>query len=308
MTISTTPARDRRTWPLRRALCLLTAAACAPYITLKLIWLAGGDLGVSGDAATEMHSATFVAANAITMGMEIVAVVIVFAFTYPWGRRIPAWLVLAPMWVGTGLLAPIALGVPLGLAAQAVAGGSPIPENDDSGDMSGWVFAVVYGGFVLQAITLLAAFVLYARARWPEAFRRPVIRAGGTRAPQVLFVNGASVVAVACGVTQVLWAFTGGEFGGDTAYETVAQRTFAAVGGLLALAGAAGALALVHGRGSRPVLALTAAWTGAGHLLAGGLFAGAAGAAGAVNMYGALAGLLLGVAALLTLVDSRRAG
>ena len=74
----------------------------------------------------------------------------------------PAVLLLIPVWVGTGLLAPIALGVPLGLAAQAIAGGSPVPAHNG---LHGWVYAVVYGGFAVQAVCLLTAFALYARDR-----------------------------------------------------------------------------------------------------------------------------------------------
>ncbi|MFG1999310.1 hypothetical protein ACGFNU_09220 [Spirillospora sp. NPDC048911] len=296
----------RRSWTVRRALCFATVAACLPYIALKLVWLAGGDLGVSGDAATEMHGTAFEVANAITMGAELVAVLIVFAFTYPWGRRIPAWLVLVPMWVGTGLLAPIALGLPLGMVVQAIAGGSPVPDNEDSGDMANWVFAVVYSGFTIQAITLVGAFVLYARSRWPHLFRMAAkeLRPGATRSIQVLFVNGSALVAAAVGVTQLGWAFGGGDLGGDPRFVTAAQRTFVGIGGPLAFAGALGALALVHRRGRLPG-ALAAAWVGAGYLFAWGLFSGGTGESSAmIHIFGAIAGLLLAIASILTLAEN----
>ncbi|MFD0853265.1 hypothetical protein ACFQ07_13575, partial [Actinomadura adrarensis] len=121
------PSITRPLWRVRLAFCYLTLAACLPYLTLKALWLSGADIGLDAEAADQMHSAKFMVANAVTMGMELTAVLVAFTFTYPFGRRLPAWLVLFPMWVGTGLLAPIALGAPLGMLVQAVAGGSPLP-------------------------------------------------------------------------------------------------------------------------------------------------------------------------------------
>lgn len=57
-----------------------------------------------------------------------------------WGQRIPALLIAGPIWLGVGLLAPIALGVPVGLAAQALAGGSPAPADNG---LQGWAYACV---------------------------------------------------------------------------------------------------------------------------------------------------------------------
>lgn len=70
------------------------------------------------------------------------------------------------MWVATGLLAPIVLGLPAGLLVQSLSGGSPIPQGQE---LSWWVFALVYGGFALLGASLAALFVRYARERWPDA-------------------------------------------------------------------------------------------------------------------------------------------
>ncbi|GHF21329.1 hypothetical protein GCM10017786_64110 [Amycolatopsis deserti] len=37
-------------------------------------------------------------------------------------------LVLGPIWIATGLPAPIALGLPVGLVVRVVLGGSPSPD------------------------------------------------------------------------------------------------------------------------------------------------------------------------------------
>ncbi|MBO2455365.1 hypothetical protein J4573_50375 [Actinomadura barringtoniae] len=297
----------QRLWRLRLFVCYATAAACVPYLFLKVVWVAGGDLGVKG--TMDMHSGDVVAANVITLGMDAVAVVIALAFAYPWGMRVPAWLMLVPIWVGTGLLAPFVLGLPLGLAVQAVVGGAPAPDDHGNG-LHAWVFVVVYGGFILQGVTLLAGFVLHARVRWADLFamRTRELGQGPTRALQVLAVNGAAVVAAVFGVVHLVWAFGGTAAGGDPGFQTATQRTFVGVSGVLAFLGAAGALALVHRRGPERLLpVLVATWLGAGAIFAGGLLgSGASGFASAVATYGTIAGLLLGIAGLLALIEGRR--
>ncbi|MFX4778103.1 hypothetical protein ABTB39_19705, partial [Acinetobacter baumannii] len=84
---------------------LLAIAGTLPYIALKVAWRSGSRIGLEDpDFGT---STTMQVANALTMGMDVVAVAMALAFVTAWGRRLPPWLVLGPMWVGTGLLAPI---------------------------------------------------------------------------------------------------------------------------------------------------------------------------------------------------------
>ncbi|MFC0435689.1 hypothetical protein [Kutzneria buriramensis] len=110
----------------------------------------------------------------------------------------------------------ITVGVPIGLVAQALAGGSPAPA--DSG-LQGWVCACVDGGFVAQGLALLVAFVGYARERW-----RFVV--GDARPPGI-----ASAVAIVYGVAMVLWSIGGEARGGPGGFETVTQRRFLAATG-----------------------------------------------------------------------------
>ncbi|WP_433326785.1 hypothetical protein [Spirillospora sp. CA-294931] len=279
--------------------CYGTVVACLPYLVLKVIWIGGGNLGVGAEGQDEMHSDKYVVANVVTAGMELVAVLVAMAFTYEWGRRIPAWIVLVPVWVGTGLLAPFVVGLPSGLLVQAVVGGSAVPDND--GAMGTWVFAVIYGGFIIQGVTLLAAFVLYARVRWAPLFetRTYELPSGTTREVQVLLARGAAVGAVLYAVLRVGWALRSGEF------ETAAQKTFVVVGAPLALLGAAATLALVERRGNGSLLpVLGCAWIGAGSLFACGFTGmGYGGAGGTMSGVGLVAGLLLGVACLLSLAE-----
>lgn len=82
-------------------------------------------------------------------------------------RHLPVLVHATPIWVAAGLLAPVALGLPLGVAARAVVGGTPAPAGNG---LQGWVYAVVYGGFLTRALGLPVAFLGHARAWWPRLF------------------------------------------------------------------------------------------------------------------------------------------
>ncbi|WP_067486015.1 hypothetical protein [Actinomadura hibisca] len=258
---------------LRLAVCALTILACVPYLTLKLSWLAGGSIGWR-DGSAPQDTALY-AANAVTMAMDAVAVAIVLAFTFAWGRRLPAWLVVIPMWVGTGLLAPIVLGLPLGAALQGLTSSAPIVPDTQDEMLRGWVFVMVYGGFSVQGIGLVTTFVLYARARWPHVFalRAADLAQGATRPVQQVLAYAAAVPTVGYAAMELVWAAGSGLGQPDDPARglTIAQQTVAAVSGLVALAAVAGLLALVHRRG-RAVPALVAVWTGAGAAFAWGLY------------------------------------
>ena len=242
--------------PRRRlAACAVTVLACLPYLTLKVAWLAGSSVGVASTAAASgMHDGRYVVGNLITLGMDLVAIALVLALTFRWGRQLPGWLLVLPVWVAAGLLVPIAVGLPFGLMLQAVVGGAPAPGGNG---LAGWVYAVVYGGFVLQAAGILAAFWWYARERWPDrtAGRPPV--AG----PRVLV---AAAVTAGFGMLHVAWALVGPAAGAPGGFETATQRTYLAATGLVLLVGAAAtATAGRVGEGRLAALLPVAAWVGA---------------------------------------------
>ncbi|MFC5180997.1 hypothetical protein [Actinomadura harenae] len=255
--------------PLRLAIAYLTCAACAPYIVLKLIWLFGGNLGVN--EAGWMHTTKVEVANAITLTLDATAILIVLAFTFGWGLRLPSWLVVVPIWVGTGLLSPLALGVPVGAMVQFVSGeGSPTSTASASA-LDPWVFAVVYGGFVTQAIGLTIAFVFYARARWPEVFALTArdVPAGPADVMRRFLVWAAAVPLTFAAIVDLFWAFGGGGRAEDL---STAQQVFQFVNGAILLAGAAGAVALVQRRRGRLLVPLVATWVGGGAGFSYGLF------------------------------------
>ncbi len=198
------------------------------------------------------------------------------ALTRPKGRTLPALSVLFPMWAGVGLLAPIAVGLPLGLIGQAVVGGSPAPSENELED---WVYALVYGGFVAQAVGLVTAFLLYSRSRWATLFRLRMHalpqRPRRSRRTRTL-TDGAAAVAFAYAGTHIAWAAAGDGLAAPPGFDTVAQRVFLASIGVLIAAGAGATLALVHGSRLRPpwdrtILLVAIAWVGTAVAFGSGL-------------------------------------
>jgi len=254
---------------LRLAVCYATIAACVPYLTLKVLWLFGSTAGATdAAAAAELLDPRHIVGDVVTAGMELVAIALVLALTYRWGRRLPAVLVLAPIWTATGLLAPIAVGLPLGLVAQAFLGGSPAPTGTG---LHGWVYALVYGGFIAQAVGLLAAFIGYARTRWPEVFRLRAARRRVVAPRQRAVAAVAAVIATGYAAMLVVWSISGPGAGGPAGFDTVSQRTFLLAQGLVVAVGVTAALSLVRRRDEgRALPRLALAWIGTGVLVTSG--------------------------------------
>lgn len=236
-----------------RAIGYLAAAGTAPYLALKVAWLSGSGVGFVDPALASDPSLQV--ANVITAGMDLLVVALALALTHRWGDRLPAWLVLIPMWVGTGLLLPITVS----LLPAAAAGGL---ATDGTSPFQPWLQPVVYGSFAWQGVLLAVAFVLHARSRWPDA-----LRGGGARGGGVARV----LVAGAAGLAAVVVALRGAAaLGADGPAGTLVEGTHA----VLALAGAVGVLAVVHGwRVPGPTwLPVVLGWTGSAALFAWGTF------------------------------------
>lgn len=222
----------------RLIVCYAAILGTLPYLTLKASWVTGGTLGLRDPSFVDSDLMRF--ANLLTGGLDVVAVVLALAFTYSWGRRIPAPLVLFPIWIGTGLLAPIVLNLPVIVTelARPPAGDMPL-EN--------WVWAVVYGGFAWQGVLLLTAFVLYARDRWWYLVT-------GSVRPGTLGVLGLLGCAAALGTAgaHVGWALGPGG---------LSARVMDGVFALLSVLAVAALVTVSRGR-FWPRLVLV--WTGAG--------------------------------------------
>lgn len=246
---------------------IVAIAAMLPYLTLKIVWMAGGTVGVSDPAM--MNDASMMTLNAATFGMDVVGLILALAFTMRWGMRLPVWLVLLPIWVGTGLLGPIVASVPLSVIVE---GGAAFPVG---GPIAQWVYVAVYASFIGQGIGLTAAFALYARDRWPHLFTTPIAYGSAFAGLHAVIGWGVLLFAVPIGAINLYWAF-GGEAGLARQIVDAYSASGAiqqAVTGLLALAAGVGLFVLGRGRSGRafwPPMVVT--WLGAGSMFAWGLY------------------------------------
>ncbi|MEW2636395.1 hypothetical protein AB0903_33345 [Streptomyces sp. NPDC048389] len=171
--MTTSTAETGPQLPARSALRAVAIMACAPYLALKITWIAGSRVGIPDGSPLLDHRVLMAVANSVTVLMDAAVVVLALLLTRPWGQRVPAWLLGVPMWAATGLLAPIMTGFPLQLIGVAF-GGTRMQDAADEPFLDGWVFNVVYGGFILQGLALGTLFVLYARDRWGHLLRGKV--------------------------------------------------------------------------------------------------------------------------------------
>lgn len=174
------------TSPTRWTISVLAIAGTLPYLLLKVAWLSGSRIGLNDPDFGD--SAVMYAANAITLVLDLAAIVLALALVTEWGQRIPAPWVLFPAWVGTGLLAPIVLLVPV---QMAMAAGSEATAPQEQA-IAGWVFTMVYSGFIWLGFFLLLGFVLHARERWGADWGRPVTR----RAPKAVGIAVLGLLAL----------------------------------------------------------------------------------------------------------------
>ncbi|MFJ8042457.1 hypothetical protein ACIRBX_18395 [Kitasatospora sp. NPDC096147] len=193
---------------LRRGICALTVAATVPYLTLKSLWLCGSTVGFAPGAEIADSGALW-AGNLVTFVMDAVAVLLALALIRPWGRRIPSGLLLFPAWVGSGMLGALLLELPLVFGTELLFGTEP--SIDAQSWLRPWVFAVVYGGFAVQGLTLLAGFGLHARERWAGllADRIGDLPRTATLGLQRVLAVTAAGLAVPLAATRLYWALGG---------------------------------------------------------------------------------------------------
>lgn len=250
------------------------AVACAlPYLALKVAWLSGSSLGVADPRV--IHDTSMIVLNTVTTGMDLVGIGLALAFTHAWGLRVPAWLLLPPMWVATGLLVRFILAVPL-TAIVALPVRSSVRVS--GGPVEPWVYALVYPGFAGLGLGLVAAFALYAWRRWGDTLRFTT-RAwlpGSTHYVQAPLAAFAALMAIASATLHLAWAF-GATIG--LSAEAVARRALASsilhgIDAALTFGAAAGVVTIVHRVGGDrlflPPLAM--AWMGSGFLFAWSLW------------------------------------
>ncbi|MFE7676028.1 histidine kinase [Streptomyces albidoflavus] len=244
----------------------VAALACLPYLALKSAWVAGSSLGIPPDSPLLDHTLALRLANAGTVVMDGAVIVLVLLLVRPWGLRAPGWLLLVPVWIATGLLLPIVLGYPAQLVAGALGAGGSGSTSDAEPFLDSWVFAVVYGGFIVQAVALTTLFVRYAGRRWAGVARGRLgeLRPEGSRATSRWLAAGALALTPFPLALQLAWA--AGSGAGLDGPGSVDSRIVAATHACALLLALAGTLGLTWRRPRRVPLAvpLTAAWLGSG--------------------------------------------
>jgi hypothetical protein len=180
---------------------------------------------------------------------------------------------LFPMWVGTGFLAPIAVAWPIVVLAVMLGLGSDQQASSAPALLEPWVPKMVYTLFVGQLLTLMTAFILYARARWGALLRAQIGEDQPPRPAITLLGAVASVVAAAAGSLHLLWA-AGAPLGVPPLQLQSRDVNFYllhAAFGMAALGAAVGVVLLVNRRGRWPLwVPLSLAWTGSGAMFSWG--------------------------------------
>jgi hypothetical protein len=213
------------------------------------------------------------AINALTFGMDAVAILLALAFTHSWGLRVSPWPLLFPMWVATGFLAPFVITVPALVLSRALRAESAARAASEPSLLEPWVRGVVTLSFVGQGLALAAAFLLYVHARWRSRLRG---RTGdGRPLPPgiVVLANAAALLAAATAVPHLLWT-AGATFGlPDRVVQSRSSGFYQihSIFVLAAVAACAGIVTLVNRRGRWPLwLSVGLTWTGAGILFSWG--------------------------------------
>ncbi len=253
----------------RRVLRAVAVLSCLPYLGLKAAWIAGSHVGIPEGSGLLDDRVGMAVVNGVSVLLDSAVIVLALVLTRPWGLRVPAWLLAFPVWVATGLLAPIMAGFPAQLVVRAFGGGGAESAGRDA-FLDEWVFTVVYAGFILQGLALGALFALYARDRWGHLWRGRV-----WELPVGLVGPAHRALAVAAGVLallplalHVLWACggTAGLSEGRAADRGGDFHVLEAVFVVFLLAAVAGGFLLAFRRGRvLPVaVPLGLAWAGSG--------------------------------------------
>lgn len=268
MTEMKTRSQGPRVRRLGTAAAWVAAVSCLPYLIIKLLWTFDISLGITDQSV--LDSPGWMAGNALMALIQLAALALIVTLTRPWAHRVPAWLLLFPAWVGTGLLFQVVVGVLIGVFAS---GGSSL----STGAFQPWVFAVVYASFAVEGAALAVAFACYVQGRWGQLLSERTAevlargRLGARSWPEAHIAGMAEAVAamaVAVAVVFGYWA-AGGSLGlSDAAPQ--AGWVLQASGAAWAVIAAVGLLGLAGrwGHQTRFWLPVALTWIGSGALAA----------------------------------------
>ncbi|XXM72419.1 hypothetical protein ACQ0QQ_00515 [Lysinibacillus sphaericus] len=245
------------------------ALAVMPYLIIKIVWTLGLFIptGHMGDPSWRL-------VNAATAVVAAIGIFLAIALCRPWGERLPAWSVVLPVWIGTGLLVPMLFLAP-------ILGPAAMNQDQASGSAAIWSYeqVLIMLSLVGAGICLPIALAGYVKTRWPEALGGPLHTGKAPENTHYLQITLGRMTAAGCvilGVLKLFWAW-GGTLGlvpsmiGD---RNLWWHLLTLSTGVWALAGAWGILVLTSRKGSRRFLPpMAAAWISSGMLFSYNIFA-----------------------------------
>lgn len=206
MTFSRTTMKELDARRMRRDAGLLSAGSMGLYLMIKLLWITSAlllDARPDGWGGGE-----WIGLNLATVLMAAVGVAAGLAIAQPWGQRLPAPLVVTPIWLGVGfLVSMLPYSAVMGVVGAFSRGSAD--TSAPSSDMPTWEGALLSFGFIGMALGLLVGVPLYVRERWPGAWSVSVLDFGRPERAMALVVGG---VLAALGAARMMWV-VGSEWG-----------------------------------------------------------------------------------------------
>ncbi|MFF3016700.1 hypothetical protein [Streptomyces sp. NPDC057939] len=245
------------------------ALALAPYLVIKVVWVAGALAGAL-PVGQGLGLAEWVVLNTVTVVMAAIGIVMSLALVRPWGMRIPLAPVAFCAWVGSGFLVSL---LPFGVLSTLLdaGGGAGGPGGSGSGGSGGddpgvphWEGLLLQAGFLGVGLGLTLAVPAYLRRRRPAAFSGRV--GDGPRSSR----PWGAVLGALVGLVWLHWAL-GGTIGIAHPDRRIADGyVLGAIGAFWAFAGSAAVWTLARSRpaGLPRVLPLVLGWIGSGSLFA----------------------------------------
>lgn len=290
--------------------------AVMPYLLIKIAWTLGLFLPTE-----QMNDISWRSINAATVVLATVGILLALAFSRSWGERLPVWMVILPVWVGTGLLIPMILLAP-------VLGPAAMTRDMAAGAANFWVYeqTFVMISLIGVGICLPFAFVGYAKTRWPEALSGSIDHeklSGHTRKLQITLARLVVAGCILLGIIKLFWA-AGGTLGIDPSMQgnrDLWWHLLSLSTGIWSFLGAWGLLVLTSRQASRKFLPpMAAAWISSGMLFSYNLFSVLSSispnakpspeypiAQVLTTEFGIILGLMMGMIILLMLHDRQRA-
>jgi len=146
---------------------MVAAGSMGLYLVVKVLWVASAVL--LGSEPSGWGTGEWVTLNLVTVAMAAVGVAAGLAVAQPWGQRIPAALVVVPLWLGTGFLVSLIPFMGVTAVVRSLDGGSA-EASSPSSDLPGWESVVLSLGFAGMALGLVVGVPLYLRERWPQTW------------------------------------------------------------------------------------------------------------------------------------------